>query len=65
MVDIRKQVQFQLATSQDLAPLEDVMNRAFDDFSDSYQQNRCGVYNCDMCIFENWADNEQDTIFHF
>jgi len=63
MVDIRKQIQFQLATSQDAAPLEDIMNRAFDDLSDSYQQNRQGLHNCDMCIFENCGDDEQDPDF--
>jgi GNAT superfamily N-acetyltransferase len=59
--DIR--VSIQLATSQDITSLEEVMNRAFDDLSAAYQQNRRGLHNCDMCIFENWADDKQDPNF--
>jgi GNAT superfamily N-acetyltransferase len=39
------------------------MNRAFDDLSNAYQQNRQGLHNCDMCIFENWVDEQQDPDF--
>ena len=63
MADIHEHIQFQLATSQDVAPLEDVMNRAFDDLSDSYQQNRRGLHNCNMCIFKNGTADEQDSDF--
>ena len=61
--DIRERIQFRLATSQDITSLKEVMNRAFDDLSDAYQQNRPGLHNCDMCIFENCTDGEQNPDF--
>lgn len=56
MSAIHNQVKFQLATRQDISLLAEVMNRAFDELSDAYKQDRRGLHNCSMCVFKGVED---------